>query len=157
MKTYICMLLLVVVNSITAQTKENNYFIFYKGGERYLKPIKYVLFDIEKDSETENRKNKGKIYFHIKSESFIFDMIKHKRDTCSIDVLKTIKLENPINLENEACKFFIKKKEEVEKKKNVKLVYPPAGCQSYFKVYILEKTDNNKLIKYEVDWEYSDF
>jgi hypothetical protein len=157
MKIFICSLLLIVVNSITAQTKSNDYFSFYKGGEKYLKPIKYVLFDMEKESEAIKRKNEKKIYFTIKNERFVFDIKKHKKDTCSVAILKTIKLENPANLQNEGYQFFKKKKEEVEKKKNVKLIYPPAGFESYFKVYVLEKTNNNKLIKYEVDWEYSDF
>ncbi len=34
---------------------------------------------------------------------------------------------------------------------------PTSRKHLYFKVYILEKTTNNRLIKYEVDWEYSDF
>jgi hypothetical protein len=35
--------------------------------------------------------------------------------------------------------------------------FPVTAIHPYFKVYVLEKTSNDKLIKYEVDWEYSDF
>ncbi|WP_123924571.1 MULTISPECIES: hypothetical protein [unclassified Flavobacterium] len=157
MKKNICLLVFLTINFINAQTKSNDYFTLYKGGEKYLKPKKYILFDREKNSGLEKQENKSKIYFNTKGESFIFDMKRHKKDTCSVDILKKLTLENTTNLKNEACEFFKKKKEEVERKKNITLIYPPKGCQSYFKVYILEEIGNNKVIRYEVDWEYSDF
>lgn len=155
MKKYIYLLVFLTINSISAQTKLSDYFTFYKGGDKYLKPIKYVMFD---SSLSENIKTEDKewIYFKIKGERFKFDKKKNQKDSCPLDILKKIKLENPTQLNNEGYKFYKKKKEEIEKEKNVTLVYPPAGFQSYLKVYILEKI-SNKIIKYEVDWEYSDF
>ncbi|GAA3730886.1 MULTISPECIES: hypothetical protein [Flavobacterium] len=155
MKKTIYLLAFLTISFINAQTKESDYFTIYKGGEKYLKPLKYILFDEVRNSEFEKKENKNKIYFNTEGESFIFDIKKHKKDTCSIDILKKLTLENTTNLKNEACKFFKKKKEEVEKKKNITLIYPPAGCQYCFKVYILEKIGNNKLIKYEVEWAHS--
>ena len=157
MKKFICLLLCLVINFINAQTKSSDYFSLYKGGEKYLKPVKYILFEIQKDNETERKEDESKIYFYIKRQRFVFDLKKHKKDTCSTAILKKLKLENAGNLQNEACEFFKKKKGEVEKQKKVTLAYPSAGCQSYFKVYILEKINNNELIKYEVEWEYSVF
>lgn len=157
MEKCICFLVCLMVNFISAQTKSNDYFSLYKGGEKYLKPIKYILFEIKKDNEALKKEDESKIYFYIKKQRFIFDIKKHKKDTCSIAILKNLKLENAGNLQNEACEFFKKKKGEVEKQKKVTLVYPPAGCQSYFKVYIFEKINDNEVIKYQVDWEYSEF
>lgn len=157
MKKFICLLLCLAINFINAQTKSSDYFSLYKGGEKYLKPVKYILFEIQKDNEVEKKEDESKIYFYIKRQRFVCDLKKHKKDTCSTAILKKLELENAGNLQNEACEFFKKKKGEVEKQKKITLAYPPAGCQSYFKVYILEKINNNELIKYEVDWEYSDF
>ncbi len=42
MKNYICIFFLTVSTFINAQTKESDYFRFYRGGEKYLKLIKYV-------------------------------------------------------------------------------------------------------------------
>ena len=157
MKKRICFLVFLMMNFISAQTKSSDYFSLYKGGEKYLKPVKYILFEIQKDNEVEKKEDESKIYFYIKRQRFIFDLKKHKKDTCSTVILKKLKLENAENLQNEACEFFKKKKDEVEKQKKVTLIYPPVGCQSYFKVYIIEKINNNELIKYEVDWEYLEF
>ena len=157
MKNIIYILLLIISIVANAQTKESDYFRFYKGGEKYLKPIKYVFFD-SSASDTERKKDKQNIYFHIKGESFVHKKI-HKVDTCSINVLQKIKLDNPANLQQNAYNYFKKKKEEVERKSNNKInVLPPiTGFYTYFKVYVLEKTTNNKLLKYEVDWEHSSF
>jgi hypothetical protein len=45
----------------------------------------------------------------------------------------------------------------VERKNKVKILYPIAGFNDYFKIYILEKIVNDKVIKYEVDWKHSVF
>ncbi len=88
-------------------------------------------------------------------------MIKknHTVDTCSVDLLQKIKLDNPSDLEQNAFLYFKNKKEEIEKKSDNKtlILFPVAGFNKYFKVYVLEKIKNDKLLKYEVDWEYSTF
>jgi hypothetical protein len=39
------LLLILVSPFVNAQTKASDFFRFYKGGDKYLKPVKYVLFD----------------------------------------------------------------------------------------------------------------
>jgi hypothetical protein len=154
MKKYICIFLFLAANILSSQST-NDYFSLYKGGEKYLKPVKYLLFDAS-NSDNIKVKEKEHTYFQIKEQRFKFDIKKNTVNNCSSDILKKIKLENPAELEHNAYKFFKNKKEEAEKKNKIKLVYPPAGYQSYFKIYILEKI-NNKIIKYEVNWENSTF
>lgn len=147
----------MVSTIVNAQIKESDYYSFYKGGEKYLKPVKYVLFD-SVSSTAEKIIDKQKIYFNIKGESFVYKK-SHTVDTCSIIFLQKIKLDNPADLQENAYKYFKKKKEEVEKKANnkIQILYPPTDFSSYFKIYILEKTKSNKLVKYEVEWLYSNF
>lgn len=76
MKKKICLILLVTINLISAQKKENDYFTFYKGGEKYLKPIKYLLFDSNQIDKIK-KEDKGQIYFQIKKERFRFDLKKN--------------------------------------------------------------------------------
>lgn len=91
-------------------------------------------------------------------ESFVYKQ-NYAVDTCAINFLQKIKLDNPADLQQNAYKYFKRKKEEIERKANNKIhiLYPVSDFSPYFKVYILEKINNNKLIKYEVDWEYSAF
>lgn len=157
MKNIIYILLFIVSIVVNAQTKESDYYRFYKGGKKYLKPIKHVLFD-SSASHMERKKDKQNIYFHINGESFVHKK-KYKVDTCSINILQKIKIDNAADLQQNAYNYFKNKKEEVEKKSNnkIQILFPPTGFHPYFKVYVLEKTKENKLIKYEVDWEYSSF
>ena len=72
MKKRICFLVCLMVNFISAQTKSNDYFSLYKGGEKYLKPVKYILFEIQKDNEVEKKKMKVKFTFTKKDkDSFL--------------------------------------------------------------------------------------
>jgi hypothetical protein len=157
MKNIIYIVFFLVSIVANSQTKETDYFRFYKGGEKYLKPIKYVLFD-SLASNTVRKKDKQRICFYIDRNRFVHKK-NYKIDTCSINVLQKIKLENPDNLQENVYNYFKNKKEEVEKKTNNKAyVLPPTtGFYPYFKVYILERTKDDKLLKYEVDWEYSSF
>lgn len=148
--------MLLTINLINAQKKESHYFTLYKGGEKYLKPIKYVMFDSGNNGNSKIQ-DKQITYFQIKKERFKFDIKNNIVDTCSVNILKKISLENPTELENDAIVFYKNKKKEVESKNKVKLLYPPKGYNSFFNIYIFEKIKSNKIIKYEVDWEYSDF
>lgn len=156
MKSYI-FILFVSSTLINAQTKKGDYFSFYKGGEKYLKPVRYILFDSLRPN-TEKKTDKEKIYFHIMGQSFIHQQ-DYTADNFSIIFLQKIKLDNPADLQRNAYKYFKKKKQEIEKKGNNKfpILYPTTDFSPYFKVYILEKTNKNRLIKYEVDWIYSNF
>lgn len=156
MKKKICLILLVTINLISAQKKENDYFTFYKGGDKYLKPLKYVFFTIKAgDAKTEKGR---KIFFDIDSERFVFDKDKHKIDTCSISFLNKVKLESVTKLRDNEVIFYKNEiiKTEIYKKTGFSHPFPITNVHPYFKVYVLEKIDE-KLIKYEVDWEYSDF
>lgn len=156
MKKKICLIILFSINLINAQKKESDYFTFYKGGDKYLKPIKYVLF-ITKEGNAKIKEGR-KIFFMIGSERFVFDKDKHKIDTSSISFLNNIKLENTTELRGNEVVFYKNeiKKTEIYKKSGFSHPFPISGVHPYFKIYILEKKEM-KLIKYEVDWEYSDF
>ncbi|WP_278022123.1 hypothetical protein [Flavobacterium ginsengisoli] len=60
MKKTIYLLAFLTISFINAQTKESDYFTIYKGGEKYLKPLKYILFDEVRNSEFEKKKIKIK-------------------------------------------------------------------------------------------------
>jgi hypothetical protein len=67
-------LILCISFSIFGQTKESDFFNFYKGGNNYKKPVKYVLIcpqEILKEID-------NKIYF-LYRETFIFDSKINKR------------------------------------------------------------------------------
>lgn len=149
--------MILVTTFVNAQTKENDFYSFHKEGDKYLKPIKYVLFD-STASYAEKKIIQDVIYFNIKGEQFVYKK-KHNVDTCSVDFIEKIKLDNPANLEQNAFLYFKNKKEEIEKKSNNKtlILFPVAGFNNYFKVYVLEKKTRNQLLKYKVDWEYSNF
>ncbi|SDW08944.1 hypothetical protein [Flavobacterium degerlachei] len=157
MKNVFYILLILVTTFAHAQTRKSDFFRLYKGGNTYLKPIKYVLFD-STASYAEKKIIQDVIYFNIKGEQFVYKK-NHKVDTCSVDLLQKIKLDNPADLNQNAFLYFKNKKEEIEKKSNHKILilFPVAGFNNYFKVYVLEKIKNDKLLKYLVDWEYSTF
>lgn len=158
MKNIIYILLLFISYiAVSAQTKKSDYYVLYKGGEKYLKPVKYILFDSLANNAGKKKDNQ-KVYFHIAGESFVYEK-NNKVDTCSSNFLQKNKLENPADLKKNAYKYFKNKKNEVERKSNNKLhiLNPPIDFYPYFKIYILERTKNNKLLKYEVDWVYSSF
>ncbi|RKR11130.1 hypothetical protein C8C83_2826 [Flavobacterium sp. 90] len=157
MKTNITILFFLLVNFLSGQTKESDYYSFYKGGNKSLKPIKYILFNSKENDAKVQRE--GKIYFKIKSERFVFDKKKHRADTCLVSFLNNIKLENIAKLrENEVLYYKTEsKKTDAYKKSGFIPPFPVTSIHPYFKVYVVEKIKNDKLIKYEVDWEYSDF
>lgn len=140
-----------------AQTKESDYFRFYKDGEKYLKLVKYVYFD---STASNNQKINGeqKIHFYIDGQRFLHKK-NHKIDTCSIAFLQKIKLSKSSSLNQDTYEYFKNKKTEQEKKMNkqIHLLFPVGGFENYVKVYVLEKVKKDKLLKYEVDWEYSVF
>lgn len=135
-----------------SQEKESDYFVFNKGGKKYLKPIKYILFDSKKDKKNIDNTN---TYFYIKGRKFLFSKKNQKVDTCNIKFLKNIKFSNISNLEKEVYDFYIKKmKEDDYWKDKIKKHPMPIKINSYVKV-ILVSLENNSLIKYDVTWELS--
>jgi len=63
MKNLIYILFLVSTTFSNAQTKESDFYSFFKRGDKYLKPVKYVLFDSTASSESK-KKVKHEIYFY---------------------------------------------------------------------------------------------
>ena len=142
------LLLLFIGTIVNAQSKDSDFERFYRGDEKYLKPIKYVLFDENKN----DKKDEGdEIYFYINNQRFFFNSKKHKIDTCSIDFFNKIKLENPTDLTENEWEYFKRKVREYKRNSAIKAM-PLSNVHKYFKVYILKKTNDNKVLKYEVDW-----
>lgn len=147
----------MVTTFVNAQGRESDYFTFYKGGEKYLKLVKYVYFNSNVINEKKIN-DELEINFYIDGQRFTHRN-NHKIDTCSISFLKKIKLIKPSTLQQVTYEYFKEKMIEQEKIGNNKfhLLFPIRGFQNYVKVYVLEKINNDKLLKYEVDWEYSMF
>ena len=55
--------------------------------------------------------------------------------------------------------YFMKKIEEYERKTNTKVPksMPISRTHKYFKIYIFEKVNANKVIRREVEWQYATF
>jgi hypothetical protein len=142
--------------SIFAQSKGSDFFTFYKGGNKYTKPLKYVLFD----SATGDIKKEvdNKTYFYMGGETFIFDSKINKLDYCTTDETK-FTISKSKDLQEKAHLFYKEKKQLEEKKLKLKtpIPYPVTDFSRYFKIFVLEKTNQNTLLKYEVDWIYSTF
>ena len=159
MKKIFCLLIFCVSFSIMGQSKESDFFNFYKGGNKYKKPLKYVLFNTSGGDSKKEVDNKT--YFYMGGETFIFDSKINKMDTCTLDNLEKHKLESPRNLTDNEYLYFKKRIAEFQKESKIKLPIPNSMPLSrnhkYFKIYVLEKTNKNTLLKYEVDWIYSSF
>lgn len=153
MKEIILILLISISIQSLSQEKRNSYFVFYKGGKEYLKPIKYILFDSQVD---EKRTKTSEIFFYIKGERFKFSKKEHKIDTCNIKYLKKIKLSKVDKLSNEEFQYRKEKLKEDShwENKKIKPPMPITKLHPYYKVFIIIK-NLDKIIKYEVDWENS--
>lgn len=148
MKTlnYFIFLIVLITNVVNAQKKENDYYSIYKEGKKYLKPVKYILLD--KSSKKVVNPITRKISFYIENQVFIHDTTHHEKDTCSTDVLSKIEV---ITIEN---LFKDEYKEHTEKTKLENIKMPPPLNHYNLKVFIIEKTNTEKVVKYEVDWVY---
>jgi hypothetical protein len=136
-------ILLFIGTIVNAQSKDSDSERFYRGDEKYLKPIKYVLFDENKN----DKKEEGDfIYFYINNQTFFFNSKKHKIDTCSFDFFNKIKLENPTDLIENEWEYFKRKVREYKRNSAIKAM-PLSNVHKYFKVSILEKTNDNKVLK----------
>lgn len=138
------------------QSKESDLFNFYKGGNKYKKPVRYVLFDSSAGDTKKEVANK--IYFYMGGETFIFDAKINKMDTCLVGNFK-FTFDKSEDLQQKAYQFYKEKKQMEERKMKLKnpIPYPVTDFSPYFKIYVLEKTHKNTLLKYEVDWIYSSF
>lgn len=157
MRKIFCLLLISTSFVMFSQSKEDDFFSFYKGGNKYKKPVKYVFFDIS--NEYERKMSDDKIYFFMNGQTFIFNSKVHKIETLPVGDLKKYEFENPVNLQKKASEFYKEKKIIEEKRMNLKrpIMYPPTNFCKYFKIFVLEKTNQNTVLKYEVDWQYNRF
>jgi hypothetical protein len=149
-------ILLFIGTIVNAQLKESDFFNFYKGGNNYKKPVKYVIFDMSVGDIKKEIDNK--IYFYTGGETFIFDSKINKKDICLVDKFK-FTFDKSEDLQQKAYQFYKEKKQMEERKMKLKnpILYPVTDFSPYFKIYVLEKTHKNTLLKYEVDWIYSTF
>ena len=156
MKKIFWILILCTSFSIFGQTKESDFFNFYKGGNNYKKPVKYVFFDMSAGDIKKEIDNK--IYFYMGGETFIFDSKINKKDTCLVDKFK-FTFDKSEDLQQKAYQFYKEKKQMEERKMKLKspILYPVTDFSPYFKIYVLEKTHKNTLLKHEVNWIYSTF
>ena len=159
MKKIFCILILCISFSIFGQSKESDFFNFYKGGNKYKKPVKNVLFDSSAGDIKKEVDNK--IYFYMGGETLVYDSKINKKDTCTFDNLKKYKLENPRSLTDNEYLYFKKKIAVFQKETKIKQPLPNSMPLSrnhkYFKIIVLEKTNKSTLLKYEVDWIYPTF
>lgn len=145
-------LFLMVGFAILSHSQEKDYFVFNKGGEKYLKPIKYILFNSKTDKKI---KSKGEIHFNIEGEVFKFHENKNQIDSCSVKEFKKIKFSKAYKLSSNELRFVRQKLKEDKYWKDKKNQYPMAMTKNhnYFKIIIVEKY-KNKILKYNVDWSH---
>ena len=146
----IFIILFLLLSFILKAQDEETYFII--DGEKFIKPIKYLLFNPHKDSKS----NVGNIcYFHMGNERFQFINTKHTVDTLINDCSIKIQYNDVEKLSNDE-KLFIEKKIKERNLWDFRALYldPQIEFHPYFSIFILEKRDN-LFIKYEVDWDYT--
>lgn len=135
---------------LNAQNKTEDYFMIEK--HRFLKPVKYLLFNSQEDQVS---KTNDISYFHIGNERFQFKHAKHRVDTCKNSNFAKLQFENINNLLHDEQAFIEKKIKELNLW-DIRALYldPQVEFHPYFKIIIIEKNDN-QIIKYEVDWDYT--
>lgn len=151
MKLYLTILMTFFFGHIIGQSYDD-YFSLQKNGKKYLKPIKYVFFDPKKDKMETSENN---LYFYIKNERFLFLKKKHNIDTCNIKYLKKIRLSDAGTLSKEEFQFYKNKikNDDYWKQKKINPPMPIVRFHPFFKVFIVKK-QKNKILKYEVNWDY---
>ena len=137
---------------ITLNAKQVERDSFLIDGVKFQKPLKYVFFNSEKDS----KKKEGKmLYFHIGNESFQFRVDTNKTDTCEVNCLQKIKMEDVDKLALLEERFVRKILEDMNLTEFSSLYLDPQiEFHPYFKVIIIEKKED-EIIKYEADWDYT--
>ena len=127
---------------------KSDYFVFHKDGERHLKAIRNVYFDITRN---EKKNNEETIYFYIYGEVFIHNKKKHA--TKYYNKLKTFNFFNIKNLVADEIAYRKLKLQEDDywKNKKVKPPFPLTEFHQYVKVFLWEKI-KNEFICYAVDW-----
>jgi hypothetical protein len=140
--------------SLSSQNQSDDYFTFYKGGKKYLKPKKYILFEEEKGKKVENASG---TYFYIEGNRFKYSKKEYDVDTLNISYLENIHLSKVNDLIDKELEFHKKMIDKDGYWKELFETRPPIPISKnhlYFRVFILKK-ENGKVLKYRVSWEYS--
>jgi len=132
-----------ISNFIVAQNK--HYYSLEKGGKEYPKIIRFIeLNDGDKiNIDSEN------IVFNIGNQRFKYFKKNHKIDTCYNSFLRNIKTVTVAQLIKDEYK------EHLDKTKKEDIKMPPPLNHYNSRVFIIEKINSKKIVKYEVEWIYS--
>jgi hypothetical protein len=146
MKNFILIFLfLIVTNYIYSQQNESNYYQLYKGGEKFLKPIRYLNSE---NSSTKIDTISGFTYFYLEGERFIHNPMKHTIEKISKEKLDTIEVNSVRELDQEIDEIYKEKSKDFTQKHEIKL--PPPLHANWLKIFII--TDNQNKVC-EVIWD----
>ncbi|MET2986450.1 hypothetical protein [Aureibaculum conchae] len=143
MKRVFAITLVLISNFAFAQNK--HYYSLEKGGKEYPKIIRFVELG-GGEKFLDDSKN---IVFNIDNQRFKYFDKKHKIDTCSnfsLQKHKIITIKQLIKDEYE---------EHLNKTKKEGIKMPPPLNHYNSRVFVIEKINEEKYIKYEVEWIYS--
>jgi hypothetical protein len=150
MKNIIILIFLLVVGYLNAQDQTTDYFQI--GDEKFLKPIKYILFNSAVD---EKKTSEGVMFFYIQNQRFEVRQSKNSIDTCNTQSIKKIKFVKVSELAEQEFEYHKTVARKIEIDGVLISVPPPPTSHPYFKIYILEPITNGKYLKYESEWEYA--
>lgn len=126
---------------LSAQDPEN-YYQLTAGGEKFKKPVRYVLFNGNEKSIDEKSKE---ITFFLDSEIF-----KHRKVHC-VDTIPLSKINKEF-IRNIKCLKKDEFQEHRERTTEENIDMPPPFDHYNLKVFILEPYLEDMAIKYEVEW-----
>lgn len=150
MKNIIILIFLLVAGYLNAQDQTTDYFQI--GDEKFLKPIKYILFNSAVD---EKKTSEGIMFFYIQSQRFEVRLLKNSIDTCNAHCIKKIKFVKVSELAEQEFELhkIVARKIEVD---GVLISVPmPPNLHPYFKIYIVEPIKVGEFVMHEAEWKYS--
>lgn len=131
---------------LTCYGQKDNFYKLYDGGDKYPKPIYYL---VEDDFEVIKKIEEGGIVFISTKTRFIYNPKTHhfySMNKQEVDKIKFVRPEQLFSLEAEEYG----EKSELVKKENKFIPLPPIN-HSILKILILIKK-KNCYYAYEVDW-----
>jgi hypothetical protein len=119
-------------------TKKTIYLFFDRNSNETCKVLKDGggYLDQKKFQKIKSFQSKFRYRFYICNELFLLEKNKNI-DTCTIEYLQNIKFSNVENL-----------------RKTINQVNPLYPWKVFKKVYIVEKIDEEKIVKYDVKWQH---
>lgn len=133
------MMLMFFINAFSQSKKETIYLLFDSNSRDKCKIEVEQTYENKKGIEfvkkyRKEKKRIGFIDFYICDEKFVFNKVKNKKNTCSINSIK-----------KHTIKDIDYMKEKYQKGNDFK-------HHAFEKIYIAEKISDEKFIKYEVYW-----